>query len=170
MLHVRKIIGVCQQLDTYFDVLTVEENLSIIASIKGIPPNDCMQEVSNQIVNLFSASAENLSGGQKRKLSVGLAVLGDPKVLLLDEPTAGMDPCSRHTVWNFLKNRKASGVIVFSTHFMDEADVMADRKAVISQGLLKCLGSSLFLKTKWGIGYRLRYFKLTPFELSLSCL
>ncbi|XP_062827238.1 cholesterol transporter ABCA5 isoform X2 [Anolis carolinensis] len=160
MLEMRKIIGVCQQLDVYFDVLTVQENLSIIASIKGIPPNDMIQEVQRVLLDLDMQSikdnqASKLSGGQKRKLAVGFAVLGDPKVLLLDEPTAGMDPCSRHTVWNLLKNRKANRVTVFSTHFMDEADIIADRKAVISQGMLKCLGSSLFLKSKWGIGYRL---------------
>uniref|UniRef100_A0A8D0BD66 Cholesterol transporter ABCA5 n=1 Tax=Salvator merianae TaxID=96440 RepID=A0A8D0BD66_SALMN len=160
MLDARKITGVCQQLDIYFDVLTVQENLSIVASIKGIPPNYVIQEVQKVLLDLDMQSikdnqAKKLSGGQKRKLSIGIAILGDPKVLLLDEPTAGMDPCSRHTVWNLLKNRKASRVTVFSTHFMDEADIIADRKAVISQGMLKCLGSSLFLKTKWGIGYRL---------------
>lgn len=160
MLDVRKITGVCQQLDIYFDVLTVQENLSIVASIKGIPPNYVIQEVQRVLLNLDMQPikdnlAKKLSGGQKRKLSIGFAVLGDPKVLLLDEPTAGMDPCSRHTVWSLLKNGKANRVTVFSTHFMDEADIVADRKAVISQGMLKCVGSSLFLKTKWGIGYRL---------------
>uniref|UniRef100_A0A8C6VFE1 Cholesterol transporter ABCA5 n=1 Tax=Naja naja TaxID=35670 RepID=A0A8C6VFE1_NAJNA len=160
MLDARKITGVCQQIDVYFDVLTVEENLSIVAAIKGIPPNYVIQEVQKILLDLDMQpikdnQAKKLSGGQKRKLSIGIAILGDPKVLLLDEPTAGMDPCSRHTVWNLLKNRKANHVTVFSTHFMDEADILADRKAVISQGMLKCLGSSLFLKTKWGIGYRL---------------
>uniref|UniRef100_A0A670I768 Cholesterol transporter ABCA5 n=1 Tax=Podarcis muralis TaxID=64176 RepID=A0A670I768_PODMU len=160
MLEARRITGVCQQLDIYFDVLTVQENLSIVASIKGIPPNDMIQEVQRVLLDLDMQpikdnQAKKLSGGQKRKLSIGIAILGDPKVLLLDEPTAGMDPCSRHTVWNLLKNGKANRVTVFSTHFMDEADILADRKAVISQGMLKCLGSSLFLKTKWGIGYRL---------------
>ncbi|KAJ7318022.1 hypothetical protein JRQ81_004184 [Phrynocephalus forsythii] len=160
MFDIRKIMGVCQQLDVYFDALTVQENLSVVASIKGIPPNDMIQEVQRVLLDLDMQpikdnQAKKLSGGQKRKLSVGFAVLGDPKVLLLDEPTAGMDPCSRHTVWSLLKNRKANRVTVFSTHFMDEADIIADRKAVISQGMLKCLGSSLFLKTKWGIGYRL---------------
>ncbi|KAF3817316.1 hypothetical protein GH733_011716, partial [Mirounga leonina] len=77
------------------------------------------------------------------------------QILLLDEPTAGMDPCSRHIVWNLLKYGKSNRVTVFSTHFMDEADILADRKAVISQGMLKCVGSSIFLKSKWGIGYRL---------------
>ncbi|XP_042688868.1 cholesterol transporter ABCA5 [Centrocercus urophasianus] len=160
MLEVRRIAGVCPQSDIHFDILTVEENLSLFAAIKGIPQNDLIQEVQKVLLDLDMQpirdnQAKKLSGGQKRRLSVAIAVLGNPKVLLLDEPTAGMDPCSRHIVWNLLKNRKANCVTVFSTHFMDEADILADRKAVISQGMLKCLGSSLFLKSKWGIGYRL---------------
>uniref|UniRef100_A0A8C3V6W8 Cholesterol transporter ABCA5 n=1 Tax=Catharus ustulatus TaxID=91951 RepID=A0A8C3V6W8_CATUS len=160
MLEVRQMAGVCPQSDIHFDILTVEENLSIFAAIKGIPQNDLIQEVQKVLLDLEMQpirdnQAKKLSGGQKRRLSVGVAVLGNPKVLLLDEPTAGMDPCSRHIVWNLLRSRKAKGVTVFSTHFMDEADILADRKAVISQGMLKCLGSSLFLKSKWGIGYRL---------------
>uniref|UniRef100_A0A2K6JUR5 Cholesterol transporter ABCA5 n=1 Tax=Rhinopithecus bieti TaxID=61621 RepID=A0A2K6JUR5_RHIBE len=160
MFEARKMIGICPQLDIHFDVLTVEENLSILASIKGIPANDIIQEVQKVLLDLDMQTikdnqAKKLSGGQKRKLSLGIAVLGNPKILLLDEPTAGMDPCSRHIVWNLLKYRKANRVTVFSTHFMDEADILADRKAVISQGMLKCVGSSMFLKSKWGIGYRL---------------
>ncbi|XP_021104266.1 ATP-binding cassette sub-family A member 5 [Heterocephalus glaber] len=160
MFEARKMIGICPQLDIHFDVLTVEENLSILASIKGIPANNIIQEVQKVLLDLDMQAikdnqAKKLSGGQKRKLSVGIAVLGNPKILLLDEPTAGMDPCSRHIVWNLLKYRKANRVTVFSTHFMDEADILADRKAVISQGMLKCVGSSIFLKSKWGIGYRL---------------
>uniref|UniRef100_A0A2K6TGY5 ATP binding cassette subfamily A member 5 n=1 Tax=Saimiri boliviensis boliviensis TaxID=39432 RepID=A0A2K6TGY5_SAIBB len=160
MFEARKMIGICPQLDIHFDVLTVEENLSILASIKGIPANNIIQEVQKVLLDLDMQTikdnqAKKLSGGQKRKLSLGIAVLGNPKILLLDEPTAGMDPCSRHIVWNLLKYRKANRVTVFSTHFMDEADILADRKAVISQGMLKCVGSSIFLKSKWGIGYRL---------------
>ncbi|XP_049715382.1 cholesterol transporter ABCA5 isoform X2 [Elephas maximus indicus] len=160
MFEARKMIGICPQLDIHFDVLTVEENLSILASIKGIPANNIIQEVQKVLLDLDMQAikdnqAKKLSGGQKRKLSLGIAVLGNPKILLLDEPTAGMDPCSRHIVWNLLKYRKSSRVTVFSTHFMDEADILADRKAVISQGMLKCVGSSIFLKSKWGIGYRL---------------
>lgn len=103
------------------------------------------------------------------------------QILLLDEPTAGMDPVSRHQVWSLLKSRRAGRVTVLSTHYMDEADILAgtsiiftflqsviyasishtsvrhtDRKAVISQGQLKCVGSSLYLKTKCGVGYHLR--------------
>jgi len=160
MFEARKMIGICPQLDTHFDVLTVEENLTILASIKGIPANNVIQEVQKVLLDLDMQAikdnqAKKLSGGQKRKLSLGIAVLGNPKILLLDEPTAGMDPCSRHIVWNLLKYGKSNRVTVFSTHFMDEADILADRKAVISQGMLKCVGSSIFLKSKWGIGYRL---------------
>lgn len=99
--------------------------------------------------------AKNLSGGQKRKLSVGIAIIGDPKIIILDEPTAGVDPYSRRHMWSILQNRKHGKVILLTTHFMDEADILADRKAVISRGRLRCCGSSLFLKNKFGIGYHL---------------
>ncbi|KAL0964865.1 hypothetical protein UPYG_G00330090 [Umbra pygmaea] len=159
--EMKQLVGICPQFNIIFDVLTVNEHLRMFASIKGILPADINSEVTKVLKDLdlekiMDAQAKNLSGGQKRKLAVGIAILGDPKILLLDEPTAGMDPCSRHQVWSLLKNRKAGRVTVFSTHFMDEADILADRKAVISQGQLKCVGSSLYLKTRCGVGYHLR--------------
>ncbi|XP_020567686.1 ATP-binding cassette sub-family A member 5 isoform X1 [Oryzias latipes] len=158
--EMKQLVGVCPQFNIVFDVLTVEEHLGVFAAIKGIPPADVDSEVSKVLKDLEldkirSAQVKNLSAGQKRKLSVGIAILGDPKVLLLDEPTAGMDPSSRHQVWSLLKSRRAGRVIVLSTHYMDEADILADRKAVISHGQLKCVGSSLYLKTKCGVGYHL---------------
>lgn len=102
-----------------------------------------------------NASAKHLSGGQKRKLSIGIAVIGDPKIIILDEPTAGVDPYSRRHMWSVLQNRRHGKVILLTTHFMDEADILADRKAVVSKGKLRCCGSSLFLKNKFGIGYHL---------------
>uniref|UniRef100_A0A3Q0T5N5 Cholesterol transporter ABCA5 n=1 Tax=Amphilophus citrinellus TaxID=61819 RepID=A0A3Q0T5N5_AMPCI len=159
--EMKQLVGICPQFNIIFDVLTVEEHLRIFAAIKGIPRADTDAEVSKVLKDLdlekiMTAQAKNLSGGQKRKLSVGIAILGDPKILLLDEPTAGMDPCSRHQVWSLLKSRRAGRVTVLSTHYMDEADILADRKAVISQGQLKCVGSSLYLKIKCGVGYHLR--------------
>uniref|UniRef100_A0AAV2LBD5 ABC transporter domain-containing protein n=1 Tax=Knipowitschia caucasica TaxID=637954 RepID=A0AAV2LBD5_KNICA len=157
----KHLLGICPQFNIIFDLLTVKEHLTTFAAIKGIPRNQVEEEVSKVLRDLDlekiqTAQAKNLSCGQKRKLSVGIAILGDPKILLLDEPTAGMDPCSRHQVWSVLRSRRAERVTVFTTHFMDEADILADRKAVISQGQLKCVGSSLFLKTKCGVGYHLR--------------
>uniref|UniRef100_A0A8C6L2L8 ATP binding cassette subfamily A member 5 n=1 Tax=Nothobranchius furzeri TaxID=105023 RepID=A0A8C6L2L8_NOTFU len=158
--EMKQLVGICPQFNIIFDVLTVEEHLKIFAAIKGIPPADVKTEVTKVLKDLdlekiMTAQAKNLSASQKRKLSVGIAILGNPKILLLDEPTAGMDPCSRHQVWSLLKKLRAGRVIVLSTHYMDEADILADRKAVISQGQLKCVGSSLYLKIKCGVGYHL---------------
>ncbi|XP_014391694.1 PREDICTED: ATP-binding cassette sub-family A member 8 [Myotis brandtii] len=158
--NISKLTGVCPQYNVQFDYLTVRENLRLFAKIKGIPPQEVEQEIQRVVLELQMDSiedvlAQNLSGGQKRKLTFGIAILGDPQIFLLDEPTAGLDPFSRHQVWNLLKERKMDRVIVFSTQFMDEADILADRKVFLSKGKLKCAGSSLFLKKKWGIGYHL---------------
>ncbi|XP_043304360.1 ATP-binding cassette sub-family A member 10 isoform X1 [Cervus canadensis] len=160
MEEIRNYTGFCPQFNIYFDFLTVRENLRLFAKIKGIPPKEVEQEVKGVIMeldmhNIQDVIAKDLSGGQKRKLTFGIAILGDPQVLLLDEPTAGLDPFSRHLVWNFLKERKTNHTIVFSTQFVDEADILADRKVFLSNGKLRCAGSSLFLKRKWGIGYHL---------------
>ncbi|KAM4843383.1 ABC-type organic anion transporter ABCA8-like [Thomomys bottae] len=160
MENIIKIAGVCPQSNVQFDFLTVRENLRLFAKIKGIRPQEVDKEVKRVLLelemkNIQDVLAQNLSGGQKRKLTFGIAILGDPQIFLLDEPTAGLDPFSKHRVWNLLKERKADRVILFSTQFMDEADLLADRKVFLSKGKLKCAGSSLFLKKKWGIGYHL---------------
>ncbi|EPY72421.1 hypothetical protein CB1_020217001 [Camelus ferus] len=131
MEEIRKDIGFCPQFNIQFDFLTVRENLRLFAKIKGIQPEEVEQEVKRVIMeldieNFQDVIAKKLSGGQKRKLTFGIALLGDPQVLLLDEPTAGLDPFSRHRVWNFLKEYKTNHVILFSTQFMDEADILAD--------------------------------------------
>ncbi|NWW43952.1 ABCAA protein, partial [Pedionomus torquatus] len=167
--EIREMIGICPQFNVQFEVLTVKENLKTFAEIKGIRPKEVEQEVQNilellDISGIQDTQAEKLSGGQKRKLSIGIAMLGKPQLLFLDEPTAGLDPLSRHRVWSLLKERRAGRVVLFSTQFMDEADILADRKAFISHGRLKCVGSSLFLKKKWGIGYH-----LSRIHVSESC-
>ncbi|XP_006886459.1 PREDICTED: ATP-binding cassette sub-family A member 6 [Elephantulus edwardii] len=162
--EIRKIIGVCPQFNVHIDMLTVKENLGLFAKIKGIQSQQVEQEVQRIVSELDLQSiqdnlAKNLSGGQKRKLTFGIAILGDPQVLLLDEPTAGLDPFSRYQVWNFLKERKSDHVILLSTNFPDEADILADRKVIMSNGRLRCAGSSFFLKKKWGLGYHLSLYK-----------
>ncbi|XP_010001102.1 PREDICTED: ATP-binding cassette sub-family A member 10-like [Chaetura pelagica] len=159
--EIREMIGICPQFNVQFEVLTVKQNLKIFAEIKGIKSKEAEQEVQKildllGISNIQDTQAEKLSGGQKRKLSIGITLLGNPQILLLDEPTAGLDPLSRYQLWNVLKEHRAGQVILFTTQSMDEADIFADRKAFLSHGRLKCVGSSLFLKKKWGIGYHLR--------------
>ncbi|XP_063562208.1 ATP-binding cassette sub-family A member 9 isoform X2 [Gorilla gorilla gorilla] len=158
--NISKFTGFCPQSNVQFGFLTVKENLRLFAKIKGILPHEVEKEVQRvvrdlEMENIQDILAQNLSGGQNRKLTFGIAILGDPQVLLLDEPTAGLDPLSRHRIWNLLKEGKSDRVILFSTQFIDEADILADRKVFISSGKLKCAGSSLFLKKKWGIGYHL---------------
>ncbi|XP_023585203.1 ATP-binding cassette sub-family A member 8 [Trichechus manatus latirostris] len=158
--NISKLTGVCPQSNVQFDFLTVKENLRLFAKIRGIFPQEVDKEVERVLLelemkNIQDIVVQNLSGGQKRKLTFGIAILGDPQIFLLDEPTAGLDPFSRHRIWNLLKECKKDRVILFSTQFMDEADILADRKVFLSKGKLKCAGSSLFLKKKWGIGYHL---------------
>jgi ABC-type multidrug transport system ATPase subunit len=99
------------------------------------------------------ALAETLSGGMKRKLSVAVAFLGGSRVVLLDEPTSGMDPYSRRSTWQILQNAREGRVIVLTTHFMDEADILGDRIAIMAHGQVRCVGSPTWLKQRFGIGY-----------------
>ncbi|XP_076233119.1 cholesterol transporter ABCA5 [Calliopsis andreniformis] len=160
MQMIRSMTGVCPQHDILFDLLTPREHLEFFATVRGIPRSMIEHEVKKTLKDIdltekADTFAKYLSGGQKRKLSVGIAIIGDPKIIILDEPTAGVDPYSRRQMWSFLQSRRHGKVILLTTHFMDEADILADRKAVISKGKLRCCGSSLFLKNKFGIGYHL---------------
>ena len=103
--------------------------------------------------------SKNLSGGQKRRLSTGIAFIGNSKFIVLDEPTSGMDTSARRNIWEILKNLKNDKIILLTTHFMDEADYLGDRIAIMSQGKLRCLGSSVYLKNKFGVGYNLTIVK-----------
>jgi ABC-type multidrug transport system ATPase subunit len=93
--------------------------------------------------------AANLSGGQKRKLQLMIALLGRQKIILLDEPTSGMDPQSRRETWEIIRHAKTDSIVILTTHYMDEAEALADRVAIISNGKLQTCGSSLFLKDKY---------------------
>ncbi|GBP64686.1 ATP-binding cassette sub-family A member 5 [Eumeta japonica] len=158
MHEIRQMIGVCPQQDVLFDLLTAKEHLKFFAAIKGIPRKNISSEVQRALseVHLTEQAdvfTKHLSGGQKRKLSIAIALIGDPKIIILDEPTAGVDPVSRRHMWRILQRTRRGKVLLLTTHFMDEADILGDRKAVISKGKVRCAGTSLFLKNKFGIGY-----------------
>jgi len=97
----------------------------------------------------------SLSGGQKRKLCVAIAIIGDPKYIFLDEPTTGLDPLSRRKIWELLTNKRKGRTIFLTTHYMDEADILADRKLILSHGKIRCLGTSLYLKNHFNMQYSL---------------
>lgn len=94
--------------------------------------------------------ARTLSGGMKRKLSVGIALCGGSRVVFLDEPTSGMDPGARRLIWDLLQQERSGRTILLTTHFMEEADLLGDRIAIMANGVVQCCGSSLFLKKMYG--------------------
>ncbi|GMH76285.1 hypothetical protein TL16_g07027 [Triparma laevis f. inornata] len=160
MAAIRTKIGVCPQHDVLFKTLTVAEHLRLFATIKHIPSDkveklivDILKDVG--MPEKYSWHAAKLSGGQKRKLSLAIAFLGDSEIIFLDEPTSGMDPYSRRSTWDLIRKKKEGRVVVLTTHFMDEADLLGDRIAIMSEGALRCVGSSLFLKKEFGVGYNI---------------
>ena len=160
MEQLRKTTGICPQHNVLIDELTTKEHLEFFARIRGMSKSSIANAVDELIhdvdlVEKADTRSKKLSGGQKRKLSVAIALIGDPKVIFLDEPTAGVDPYSRRRIWSLLKQKKEGKTILLTTHFMDEADLLGDRKAIISHGALRCYGSSLFLKSRFGQGYHL---------------
>ncbi len=102
----------------------------------------------------MNAQVGTYSGGMKRRLSVAISAIGNPRIIFLDEPTTGMDPVSRRDVWALIQDLKKDKTIVLTTHAMEEADILADRIAVVAEGRLKCVGTPLNLKNTFGDGYR----------------
>ncbi|XP_029957173.1 phospholipid-transporting ATPase ABCA1b isoform X3 [Salarias fasciatus] len=169
---IRQSLGVCPQHNVLFSMLTVEEHIWFYARLKGLSE----EQVKNEIEQILhdtglphkrTSRTSTLSGGMQRKLSVALAFVGGSKVVILDEPTAGVDPFARRGIWDLLLKYRQGRTIILSTHHMDEADILGDRIAIISHGKLCCVGSSLYLKNQLGTGYYLTLVKKDP-EPSLS--
>uniref|UniRef100_A0A8C1F963 P-type phospholipid transporter n=1 Tax=Cyprinus carpio carpio TaxID=630221 RepID=A0A8C1F963_CYPCA len=157
---IRQSLGMCPQYNILFHHLTVEEHILFYSLLKGRDRKDAEQEVENMLEDLGlphkrDEEAQNLSGGMQRKLSVAMAFVGGSKVVILDEPTSGVDPYSRRSIWDLLLKYRTGRTVILSTHHMDEADLLSDRVAIISKGKLHCSGSPLFLKNCFGVGFYL---------------
>jgi ATP-binding cassette, subfamily A (ABC1), member 3 len=164
LASIRRTLGVCPQHDVLWPELTVKEHLELYAAIKGVPAGEVPAAIAEALgmvglTEKLDAQSGTLSGGQKRKLSVCIAFLGGSKVVFLDEPTSGMDPYSRRSTWQILQNAREGRVIVLTTHFMDEADILGDRVAIMADGQVRCSGTPMFLKQKFGVGYVLTLVK-----------
>ena len=159
--YLRHNLGVCPQHNVLFDYLTVREHLELYATFKGIEGAPLIRSRVDkliyevELVNEQHQLASTLSGGQKRKLSVAIALIGDSKVIMLDEPTSGMDTTTRRRFWDMVKQYKEGRIVILTTHYMDEADILGDRICIMAEGNVQCCGSSLFLKNKFGVGYNL---------------
>ena len=160
----RQKMGLCPQHDVLYDELTCEEHLRLFATVKGCPKNKIKHETEKILDQLGLTDkqkvlSKNLSGGMKRRLSLGMAMINNTQILILDEPTSGLDPEARRGVWDFLLSIRKNRTILLSTHWMEEADVLGDRIAIMSLGKVKCCGSSVFLKRTYAGGYHLRIAK-----------
>ncbi|KAM4605225.1 retinal-specific phospholipid-transporting ATPase ABCA4-like [Polymixia lowei] len=157
---IRTSMGMCPQHNILFKHLTVEEHILFYALLKGRTQAEAQKEVEDMLEDLGlphkrDDESQNLSGGMQRKLSVAMAFVGGSKIVILDEPTSGVDPYSRRSIWDLLLKYRNGRTVILSTHHMDEADLLSDRIAIISKGQLHCCGSPLFLKNCFGVGFYL---------------
>ncbi|MBI2444826.1 ABC transporter ATP-binding protein [Candidatus Micrarchaeota archaeon] len=140
-------VGYCTQYDSFYEDLTVDENVSFFGRVLGVPsallePRRDLLLKTCGLTEQKGQSASLLSGGQKRRLNVVLALLGQPEVLLVDEPTVGLDPLTRKDLWQLLRAVRASGTtILLSTHYMFEAESLCDRIAIMAQGRVAAEGT-----------------------------
>lgn len=156
----RRSLGLCPQFDVLFGTLSVAQNLTFFGSLKGLTGDALRAEVDAFIAELDlvpkrDSPSKVLSGGQRRALSVAVALIGGSKTVILDEPTSGMDPEKRRHTWDLIEKHKRTRTILLTTHFMDEADLLGDRIAIMAEGRVRCMGSSQFLKRTYGVGMHL---------------
>jgi ABC-2 type transport system ATP-binding protein len=161
---VRAAIGVTGQFAAVDDLLTGEENLRLMADLKGLDPRVTKRIVADLLERFdLTESAQKMaatySGGMRRKLDLAMTLVGKPRIIFLDEPTTGLDPRSRRTMWDIIRQLVAEGVTIFlTTQYLDEADRLADRVAVLDQGKLVAQGTPAELKRQIaGSHLRLRF-------------
>merc|ERR1719399_218906 len=159
MDQIHQILGVCPQFDVVWEDLTVREHLLLFARIKGVPEERATVRRIAEAVQLdgdaFYRPAGKLSGGMRRRLSLAIALIANPKVLYLDEPSTGLDPETRQELWRIVSALRPGRCVVLTTHSMEEADALCGRIGIMTQGGLRCIGSPLHLKNKFGSGYQL---------------
>ena len=151
----KKYLGICPQHDVLFDDLTVKEHLEMFCVFKSVQKENIDDEIDKILIDFDllgkkDAKACHLSGGQKRKLSICIALVGGSSVIFLDEPTSGMDITSRRNLWDILKRYAGGRIIILTTHYMEEAAVLGNRIGILSEGDMKCIGSPLFLIERFG--------------------
>jgi len=148
--RLRQRIGITLQETRLAEKLTVIETLRLFRSFyrRGLDPDFAMEQV--KLTEKASAYVGKLSGGQKQRLAVACALVGDPELLFLDEPTTGLDPQSRRQLWDILRTFKEQGrTILITTHYMDEAERLCDRVAIVDHGKVMDLASPTELIAGW---------------------
>merc|ERR1711998_696195 len=152
--------------NSLWDLLSVDGHLKLFARLRGVPEDQLMEIVEGVVDQLELTPhryklAGRLSGGMKRKLCVAIALIGDPEVCLLDEPSAGLDPVSRRNLWNVILKTMSERAVVLTTHSMEEAEALCRRIGIMVKGQLRALGTKQQLKSKFGVGFEVAV-KLIP--------
>ena len=152
---IKKLINLSPQETTIAEGLTVKENLMLMAGLYGLTPNRSAENVERIIKDfnleeIAGDKAKTLSGGWQRRLSIAMALVTEPEILFLDEPTLGLDVIARRELWETIKELKAKMTIVLTTHYLEEAEALCDRIAVMSKGKLMALGTAEELKAQAG--------------------
>ncbi|KAI9592525.1 hypothetical protein BDF19DRAFT_211325 [Syncephalis fuscata] len=160
MKDVYQTMGICPQHDILWDDLSVEEHLYFYARLKGVHPTEEKAAVDKAIENVALQDfrerlSKGLSGGEKRRLSIAISLIGSSGVVFMDEPTTGLDPEVRRVIWDIINRSKEGRSIVLTTHSMEEAEVLCRNVGIMAKGLLRCIGSIFHLKDIYGKGFRL---------------
>jgi ATP-binding cassette subfamily A (ABC1) protein 3 len=164
-------LGLCPQKNVLWDELTVFEHVAIFNGLKAMGSKDTKTQIEELVKACdleakLHAKAKTLSGGQKRKLQLAMMFTGGSRVCCIDEVSSGLDPLSRRKIWDILLRERGIRTLLFTTHFLDEADILSDHIAILSKGSLKADGSAAELKHKLGGGYRVQINSLPSEEKS----
>jgi ABC-type multidrug transport system ATPase subunit len=158
LVEVRKLWGLCQQENIMWRELTVNDHIRLFGILLGLSGAVLKESKKSVLADVMlthktKALSSQLSGGMQRRLSLAIAFLGHPKAVFLDEPTSGIDPFSRRGIWAMINARKQDKAVCISTHFLDEAEILADKISIMSLGQLKAFGTPIFLKRAFNCGY-----------------
>jgi ABC-2 type transport system ATP-binding protein len=153
--YIKEKINISPQETAIAPNLSVEENLRMIAGIYGIPKLEISHKVNKMLVainlnDVRKKMAKLLSGGMQRRLSIAIALITEPEILFLDEPTLGLDVISRRKLWAIIKDLKEKTTIILTTHYMEEAEALSDRMAIMQKGRIIAIGTVKELLDKTG--------------------
>ena len=166
---IHMLMGVCPQDNILWDDLTGPEHLEFYGRIKNMKGKELKDAIFEGLkaVNLHEETrkkSREYSGGMKRRLSVACSLMGNPRIILMDEPSTGLDPASRRQLWELINTQKRKCALLLTTHAMEEADALCDRLGIFADGELKCVGTSTSLKKRFGKGYKLTVHSEAKYE------